>query len=233
MRWFRRGHEDSRLEGVLRDARPEPEAAVVRAVVDRVRERARPAGGLAPRTRIGLAIGLVAAGLVVVIPFGGLSLAAGGAHGIGHLVKKASAPGPPGIVAGGPGKKQYQEQCGALAHKICEVEVDPDHPKVKEPKKGSTTVTLDLKLDKPSDGTVSVSYSTQDGSAEAGEDYQAQSGTIPFPAGAKTESVSFTIYADAEDKKHPPDEVFYVNFSATNAVMDKDDNQEDITIQQH
>jgi hypothetical protein len=41
--------------------------------------------------------------------------------------------------------------------------------------------------------TVSVDYATTDGTAIAGTDYQAQTGTITFPVGALTQTISLTI----------------------------------------
>lgn len=44
-------------------------------------------------------------------------------------------------------------------------------------------------LPAPAPGPVSVGYATQDGSAKAGRDYVASSGTLTFPAGTQVQAV--------------------------------------------
>jgi probable HAF family extracellular repeat protein len=64
---------------------------------------------------------------------------------------------------------------------------------------------------------VTVAYSTADGTALAGSDYNAASGTVTIPAGRTTWAVYVTVRAD---RKREPDEVFYVNLSnATGATI--------------
>jgi chitinase len=43
---------------------------------------------------------------------------------------------------------------------------------------------------------VTVRYTTQDGTATAGSDYQAQSGTLTFAPGETTKTVQIAIYGD-------------------------------------
>jgi probable HAF family extracellular repeat protein len=57
---------------------------------------------------------------------------------------------------------------------------------------------------------VTVVYSTADGSAIAGTDYNAASGTVTIPAGRTTWAVYVTVRSD---RKREADEVFYVNLS--------------------
>jgi hypothetical protein len=75
---------------------------------------------------------------------------------------------------------------------------------------GSSTVTVTVTLAAPSDRTVRVNFATEDGTAVAGEDYLAASGTLDFPPGVVTRTVDVTVLADmfGED-----DEAFGVRFS--------------------
>jgi probable HAF family extracellular repeat protein len=57
---------------------------------------------------------------------------------------------------------------------------------------------------------VTVSYSTANGTATAGSDYDAVSGTVTIPAGRTTWAVYATVRGD---RKRESDEVFYVNLS--------------------
>jgi probable HAF family extracellular repeat protein len=57
---------------------------------------------------------------------------------------------------------------------------------------------------------LTVSYSTANGTAEAGTDYDAASGSVTIPAGRTTWAVYVTIKGD---RKREADEVFYVNLS--------------------
>lgn len=60
------------------------------------------------------------------------------------------------------------------------------------------------------DGALSVDYATADGSATAGADYQAASGTLTFAAGQATATVAVTILGDAQPEA---DETFVLNLS--------------------
>ena len=60
------------------------------------------------------------------------------------------------------------------------------------------TVSLN-RVVKPLDGTVSVAYTTSDGTATAGADYTAASGTLTFAVGEKQRAVNVTVLDDAVD----------------------------------
>ncbi|HEY7499034.1 MAG TPA: Calx-beta domain-containing protein [Vicinamibacterales bacterium] len=62
-------------------------------------------------------------------------------------------------------------------------------------------------------GPVTVRYATANGTAIAGSDYDAVSGTVTIPAGRTTWAVYVTVRSD---RKREPDEVFYVNLSNPN-----------------
>ena len=56
-----------------------------------------------------------------------------------------------------------------------------------------------VSLSAASDGEVTVDYATSDGTAMAGSDYTATSGTLAFQAGEVTKTISVPITEDAED----------------------------------
>ena len=55
-------------------------------------------------------------------------------------------------------------------------------------------------LDRPAPGTVTVDYATADGSATAGADYTARSGTLTFAPGETAKTVSVPVLDDAHDE---------------------------------
>ena len=73
------------------------------------------------------------------------------------------------------------------------------------------TVTYKISLNKVYDQTVSVQYATQDGTAVAGQDYTAISGTVTFTPGQTSTTVTVPI---AEDTVDEPDENYLIVLSA-------------------
>jgi len=73
---------------------------------------------------------------------------------------------------------------------------------LKERDSGTRTATVKVRLNRaPKEGeTIRVSYRTADGTAAAGEDYAAKSGTLTFAAGQTEKSVSLTINGDTDDE---------------------------------
>jgi hypothetical protein len=63
---------------------------------------------------------------------------------------------------------------------------------------GTTDGTLLIALSVPSTTPASVQYSTQDGSAIQGIDYVATSGTVNFPAGVTTQTITIPILGDRQ-----------------------------------
>jgi hypothetical protein len=82
---------------------------------------------------------------------------------------------------------------------------------------GSKALVFTVTLSPAAASTVTVGYATADGSATAGSDYTAASGTLTFTAGQTSKTVSVTI---AGDTAVEPDETFLVNLSnPTNATL--------------
>jgi hypothetical protein len=82
---------------------------------------------------------------------------------------------------------------------------------------GTTAATFKVTLSSASTHTVTVHYTTADGSAVAPSDYATKTGTITFAPGQKTKTVKINVKGDTHVE---PNEVFYLNlFSATNATL--------------
>jgi hypothetical protein len=82
---------------------------------------------------------------------------------------------------------------------------------------GTTTFVFTVTLSNPSWQTVTVDFATADGSATAGSDYAAASGTLTFGPGQTTRTISVTVYGDTVGEPggiagYP--ETFYLNLSA-------------------
>ncbi len=75
---------------------------------------------------------------------------------------------------------------------------------------GSTNLPLTISLTNPSTQTVTVNYATADGTATAGSDYAATSGTLTFPPGTTSAIINVAINGDTLIESN---ETFAVNLS--------------------
>lgn len=83
-----------------------------------------------------------------------------------------------------------------------------------------TSQSFRISLSSTSDEPVSVKYTTANGSATAGEDYAATSGTLTFAPGETEKYVSIDILGDTQEEA---DEFFYLELSeATNGNLASD-----------
>jgi hypothetical protein len=82
---------------------------------------------------------------------------------------------------------------------------------------GTTNVTFTVTLSAASDAPVTVTYATADGSATAGSDYVAATGTLTFAAGQTAKTVTVAVKGDRVGEG---DEYFYVSLTgATGAAI--------------
>jgi hypothetical protein len=81
---------------------------------------------------------------------------------------------------------------------------------VSEGNGGTTPATFTVSLSAAASQTVTVQYSTFNGSAVAGSDYNASSGTVTFPAGSTTQSIGVPVIGDTLDED---DETFGVTLA--------------------
>lgn len=79
----------------------------------------------------------------------------------------------------------------------------------------STQALFIVRLSAPTTMTVSANFSTSNGTASAGSDYQPTSGTLVFPPGLTTQSVSVVVNGD---KLFETNETFFFNLSSPNSA---------------
>ncbi|WP_221230802.1 putative Ig domain-containing protein [Xanthomonas sp. CFBP 8152] len=92
-----------------------------------------------------------------------------------------------------------------------------DDVSVNEGNSGTTTATFTVSLSMASGQTVSVNYATADGTATAGSDYVARSGTLTFAPGVTAQGVAITVNGDTAVESN---ETFSVGLSgASNASI--------------
>jgi len=75
---------------------------------------------------------------------------------------------------------------------------------------GTSTLKFTVTLSALSGLAATVHYATADGSATAGSDYVARSGTLTIPAGTTTKTIAITINGDTTAE---PDETFFINLT--------------------
>jgi len=99
----------------------------------------------------------------------------------------------------------------------CRIEDDDTLPQIRvsdvtksEGRGGNNLFTFTVTLSAPSTGPVRVNYVTADGTARAGEDYTAVSGTLTFAPGETSKSITVVVKGD---KKKEANETFSLNLS--------------------
>ena len=94
-----------------------------------------------------------------------------------------------------------------------------DDRSVVEGNNGGTNVTFTVTLSAASSSPVTMLWATADGTATAGSDYRAGSGTVTFAPGVTTAQVTVRVFGDRQVE---PDETYFVNLSnPANAVLVK------------
>lgn len=102
--------------------------------------------------------------------------------------------------------------------------LDDDPPEIRisdvswqEGNTGTNSLTFFLDLSFPGAQPISVNYATASGSATAGSDYQATSGTLTFVPGETSKTITILVNGD---RLPEPNETFFVNLSSpTNATI--------------
>jgi hypothetical protein len=100
-----------------------------------------------------------------------------------------------------------------------EVRVSVGDVGVTEGNSGSVTARFRLSLSEPASRRVTVSYHTVNGSAVAGSDYTAKSGTASFSVGTTSKTVGVAVHGD---RRNEPNEEFFLRLSnPTRATLGK------------
>jgi len=108
--------------------------------------------------------------------------------------------------------------------KIYEISLDPSTPSlsiddvsVLEGHTGTVNAVFTVTLSTASDQTVTVDFATANGTATVGSDYVATSGTVTFPTGTISQTITVVVNGDVLDESN---ETFFVNLSnPTNAII--------------
>ena len=82
---------------------------------------------------------------------------------------------------------------------------------VSEGNSGTKPATFTVTLSAAAASSVSVTYATANGTATAGSDYATLGGSVTFPAGSTTQTLSVTVNGDTAVE---PDETFTVNLTS-------------------
>jgi large repetitive protein len=100
---------------------------------------------------------------------------------------------------------------GTVANDDSAPTISVDDQIVGEGDAGTTTMTFNVTLSNPSGQTITVDYTTKDGSATTGDnDYDAASGTVTFNPGDTTKPVDVTVSGDT---RREPDQDFTLELS--------------------
>jgi hypothetical protein len=102
-----------------------------------------------------------------------------------------------------------------------------DDPSVTEPTNGTANMTFTLSLSAASSAPVSIDYTTINGSALAGNDFTATSGSITFAPGQTTKTIVVPILSDSIDEAA---ETFGLTFTLTGGNVTVSDGAATATI---
>jgi hypothetical protein len=205
-RFWKRGHHGFDLEAELRANRPEPGREFLDGLAARVRAD-RPRSRRPGSARIAFAAGLSAFILVALASVGVLEY-----RGASHT----------------PSHTQYGKRCGNPHEdkerkiKVPPCPVQAGNASAREGNSGTTSLTFPVTITGgyTPEVPVSVAYVTQNGTALAGSDYIATSGTLTFAVGETAKSVTVQIIGDTVRER---DETFYLvlsNPSASAEIVD-------------
>jgi hypothetical protein len=75
-------------------------------------------------------------------------------------------------------------------------QISIDDPSITEGNAGTTTLTFTVTLNTASVNDITVNYATSNGTATAGSDYTAETGTVTFLAGDTTETITIDVTGD-------------------------------------
>jgi hypothetical protein len=227
-RFWKRGRHGFELETELRANRPEPGREFLDGLAARVRAE-RPRSRRPGSARIAFAAGLSAFILVALASVGGLGYAAAGATKAFEAAKSVVDPsGGVTIASHEPSHTQYGKRCGNPHEekprkvKSPECPVQAGNARASEGNAGTTSLTFPITIASgfTPEVPISVAYVTRDGTAVAGSDYIATSGTLTFAAGETAKSVTVQVIGDTVRE---PDETFYLvllNPSANAEIVD-------------
>jgi hypothetical protein len=108
------------------------------------------------------------------------------------------------------GAPMYEPSYSATTARLTANGISVGDATVPEGNAGTTATTFTISLGQAEPGAVSVDWTTQDGTAAAGSDYAAASGTVTFAPGETSKTVAVAVTGDTTPEA---DENFAVNLS--------------------
>jgi hypothetical protein len=223
--FWKRDDELHRLEAELRANRPEPPRGFIRTLVESQRGEDR---WLRPKVRVGVAVVLVGLALAAMASAGGFGVIAHTTKAAVKVMQRTTHPSSRLTVFDSPGNKQYQKHCGGIDPPGGKCHITIFDSSVREGNSGITIMTFQLSLDAINDAPVTVNWATSDnGSAVGGSscagansgspDYISTGGTVTFPTGTPTQTITVQVCGDT---KVEPNETFKVNLTAPSPNAD-------------
>jgi Calx-beta domain-containing protein len=217
-RFWTRDDELHRLEAELRANRTEPPKGFIRTLVQPQRGEDR---WLRPKVRVGLAIALAGLALAAMASAGGFGVIAHTTKAAVKVMLRTTHRSPRQTVFSSPANAQYQKHCGGPDTGKCHITIYD--ASIKEGNTGITLLTFQLALDAVNDLPVTVNYSTSPGTATPGAcpapgvDYTTQAGTVVFPAGTPSATITIQVCGDTIPE---PNETFYIDLFAPSPNAD-------------
>jgi hypothetical protein len=207
VRFWQRDKELRRLAAELRAARHEAPRDFLPRLVGREPEPR----WLTKRLRIGVAVAIAALALAAIASAGGGGVIKDATKAAVHVVKRTTHTSAPQRVSASPASNQYRG-CGGAGEPRCRITIFD--ASVRERDSGLTLITFTVSLDATPDAPVTVDYFTSNGSAVGGTacgpgiDYISQAGTLFFPAGTASRTITVQVCGDTLPEGN---ETFYVN----------------------
>jgi hypothetical protein len=220
MRGFRqRDRRLRRLEEELRANRSESPKGFIRALVESDRGEDR---WVRPRLRIGLAVALVTLALAAVASAGGFSVVQHGTRAAVDVIKRTTHTSSPRTLFSSPGNNQYKKHCSTPPSMTPKCHITIFDSSIREGSSGTTTMLFTVSLDVTNDAPVTVNWATRNGTAmagacNAGGDYISNGGTVTFPAGSPSQTITVLVCGDTTPELN---ETFFVDLSAPSPNAD-------------
>jgi hypothetical protein len=153
-----------------------------------------------PRLRVGLAVALVTLALAAVASAGGFGVVQHGTRAAVDVIKRTTHTSSPRTLSASPANSQYKKHCGLLTPTSPKCHITIFDSSVREGSSGTTIMTFTLSLDATNDAPVTVDYATQDNTAIdggcPGSDYTSQAGTVTFPTGMPSATITVLVCGD-------------------------------------
>lgn len=108
--------------------------------------------------------------------------------------------------------------CGAICNDDGPPLISISDVEMNEGQLGMTAFVFTVTLSQASEETISVNYATADGTAQAGNDYLATSGTLIFDPGEMVKTITVWVLGDVLKEQ---DETFYLDLSVIDALFEQ------------